>query len=225
MDKIAKTSKTTVWGFRWAPPFAQGLVRDLRVRWALEEAGRPYDVQLIDLEERASAAFRQRQPFGMVPAFETDGCGLFESGAIVHQIAAESTALMPADPRARAEVTTWMFAALNTVEPPIWNLLEMDLIHAGEDWVKLRRPAVVDKVRERLGVLSAWLDGRAHLAGRFSAADILMTTTLRFIRHTDLVAGFPVLEDYQRRCEARLAFQKALAGQMADYARNAPLAA
>jgi glutathione S-transferase len=222
MDKIAKIA---VWGFRWAPPFAQGLVRDLRVRWALEEAGQPYEVRLLAAEERGSAAYRRHQPFGQVPACEVDGQGLFESGAIVHRIAEGSAALMPAEAPARAEVTTWMFAALNTVEPPIWNLLEMDLIHAGEDWVKLRRPAVVETVQARLQVLAAWLEGRDYLAGRFSAADILMVTTLRFIRHTDLVTGFPAMERYQRRCEARLAFQKSLAAQMADYARNEPLAA
>jgi glutathione S-transferase len=220
-----KTAKFAVWGFRWAPPFAQGLVRDLRVRWALEEAGSAYEVRLIGHEERTSAAYRRRQPFGQVPAFEADGCGLFESGAIVHRIAEGSAALMPADADGRAEVTTWMFAALNTVEPPVWNLLEMDLIHAGEAWVALRRPAVVEKVQERLAVLAAWLEGRSYLVERFSAADILMVTTLRFIRHTELVAGFPVVEDYLRRCEARPAFRKALEAQAADYARNEPVAA
>lgn len=219
MDKIA------VWGFRWAPPFAQGLVRDLRVRWALEEAGQSYEMRLIDPEERGSAAYRRHQPFGQIPAFEADGCGLFESGAIVHHIAEGCAALMPGEARARAEVIAWMYAALNTVELPIWNLLEMDLIHAGEDWVKQRRPAVVEKTQARLETLAARLQGREYLGGRFSAADVLMVTTLRFIRHTDLVAGFPVVEDYVRRCEARPAFQKALMAQLADYARNAPIAA
>ena len=113
MDKI------TVTGFRWAPPFAQGLVRDLRVRWALEEAGYHYEVRLIDIGDLNSYAYRQKHPFGMVPAFEADGRGLFESGAIVHHIAAHSEALMPADRHNRASTVTWMFAALNTVEPPL----------------------------------------------------------------------------------------------------------
>ncbi|MFC5524210.1 glutathione S-transferase family protein [Rhodanobacter ginsengisoli] len=218
-------NKIVVWGFRWAPPFAQGLVRDLRVRWALEEAGQAYDVELIDFQERHAAAHRRRQPFGMVPAFEADGRGLFESAAIVHRIAADSAALMPADAHARAEVLTWMFAALNTVEPPIQNLLEMDLLHAGEPWVELRRPAVVAAVTERLAALSAALAGRDHLVDRFTAADILMTTVLRFLRHTELVAGFPLLDAYVKRCEARPAFRRALDQQMADFARHAPVAA
>lgn len=218
-------NKIVVWGFRWAPPFAQGLVRDLRVRWALEEAGHAYDVELIDFADRQSAAYRRRQPFGLVPAFEADGRGLFESAAIVHRIAADCAGLMPADAHARAEVVSWMFAALNTVEPPIQNLLEMDLLHAGEAWVELRRPAVVAAVTARLGSLCDGLAGRDYLVGRFTAADILMATVLRFLRHTELVAGFPVLAAYLERCEARPAFRQALAGQMADYARHAPVAA
>jgi glutathione S-transferase len=219
MDKI------TVTGFRWAPPFAQGLVRDLRVRWALEEAGLPYEVRLIDIEDLNTYACRQKQPFGMVPAFEADGRGLFESGAIVHRIAADAEALMPANRQERADTVTWMFAALNTVEPPIQNLLAIDLQHDEEQWAKLRRPAAVDAVKVRLSVLSTWLDGRDYLVDRFTAADVLMTTVLRFIRHTDLAAEFPVLDAYVKRCEARPAFQKALHDQMAGYARNAPMAA
>jgi glutathione S-transferase len=219
MDKIA------VWGFRWAPPFAQGLVRDLRVRWALEEAGYAYESRLIEFDERSGAAYRGHQPFGMVPAFEADGGALFESGAIVHRIAADCSALMPADPQGRAEVLTWMFAALNTVEPPVQSLLEIDLLHAAESWAALRRPAVVDAVKARLGALAAALDGRDYLLKRFTAADILMASVLRFLRHTDLVAGYPVLDAYLKRSEARPAFRKALDDQMADYARNAPLAA
>jgi glutathione S-transferase len=217
MDKI------TVTGFRWAPPFAQGLVRDLRVRWALEEAGFPYEVRLIDIGDLNSYAYRLKHPFGMVPAFEADGRGLFESGAIVHHIAADSEALMPADRHDRANTVTWMFAALNTVEPPIQNLSVMDLQQSEEQWAKLRRPGAVDAVKVRLGALSAWLDGRDYLIDRFTAADVLMTTVLRLIRHTDLVAEFPVLDAYVKRCEARPAFQKALRDQMADYARNAPV--
>ena len=219
MDKI------TVTGFRWAPPFAQGLVRDLRVRWALEEAGLSYEARLINFGDLNSHAYRQKHPFGMVPAFEADGRGLFESGAIVHHIAADSEALMPADRYERANTVTWMFAALNTVEPPIQNLTLIDLQQSEEQWAKLRRPGAVDAVKVRLGALSAWLDGRNHLVDRFTAADILMTTVLRLIRHTDLVAEFPVLKAYVKRCELRPAFQKALRDQLADYAGNAPVAA
>ena len=217
--------KIIVTGFRIVPEFAQGLVRDLRVRWALEEAGHPYEVELVDVGDRHSPEYRRKNPFGMVPAFEADGRGLFESGAIVHQIAAESEALMPVDRHGRAETLIWMFAALNTVEPPVNNLSVMDLQHRDEQWAMLRRPAVEELVKARLAVLSARLEGRDYLLGRFTAADVLMTTVLRLIRHTDLVAEFPALDAYLRRCEARPAFQKALRAQMADFARNEPVAA
>jgi glutathione S-transferase len=217
MEKIA------VWGFRWAPPFAQGLVRDLRVRWALEEAGLAYESRLIGFEERNSDTYRRKHPFGMVPVFESGSETLIESGAIVYSIAENCEALMPSS--RRAETLAWMFAALSTVEPPAQTLLAIDLLHREEEWAKLRRPGAVDNVMVRLAALSKWLDGREYLLGRFTAADILMTTVLRLIRHTDLVAGFPVLDAYVKRCEARPAFQTALRDQMADYARNTPVAA
>jgi glutathione S-transferase len=203
--------------FRWVPPFARGLVRDLRVRWALEEAGLPYEERLLGLEDRTSAGYRALQPFGQVPAYEEDGLVLFESGAIVLRVAERSEALMPSDPGRRARVTTWMFAALNTIEPRIQSLAELDLFHAEEEWAKLRRPAAVEAARARLTDLAGWLDGRAYLEDRFTAADLLMTTVLRILRHTDLVAQMPVLEAYVRRCEARPAFRKALADQMAAF--------
>jgi glutathione S-transferase len=217
MEKIA------VWGFRWAPPFAQGLVRDLRVRWALEEAGQAYESRLIGIEERNTDGYRCKHPFGLVPVLESAGETVIESGAIVHYIAENCEALMPAG--RRAETLAWMFVALNTVEPPVQTLSVMDLQHHEEEWAKLRRPGAVDDVMVRLAALSEWLDGRDYLLGGFTAADILMTTVLRLIRHTDLVAGFSVLDVYVKRCQARPAFQRALRDQMADYARNAPVAA
>ncbi len=215
----------TVWGFSRVPDFAQGLVRDLRVRWALEEAGIPYDVRLVESADRHSEAFRRISPFGKVPAIEADGSSLFESGAILCRIAEATDDLIPGDAAARAETLAWMFAALNTVEPPVDALLAMDLQHGGEDWVRQRRPAVVEQVRGQLRPLASRLDGRDYLAGAFSAADILMTTVLRLIRHTDLVAELPMVDRYLKRCEARPAFQAALSRQLADYARPAPVAA
>lgn len=212
-----------VWGFSHVPPFAQGLVRDLRVRWALQEAGLAYESRRIDPQERNAAAYRRRHPFGMVPAVEWGGETRIESGAIVHAIAEQSDALMPSE--LRTETLTWMFAALNTVEPPLWNLFVMDRLHQGEAWVKLRRPGAVDEVKARLGALADWLDDRDYLLGCFTAADILMATVLRFIRHTDLLAGFPTLDAYVKRCEARPAFVAALQDQMAGYALDAPVAA
>jgi len=204
--------------FRWVPPFARGVVRDLRVRWALEEAGLPYEEQLIGPEDQTSEGYRRLQPFGQVPTYEEDGLVLFESGAIVLHVAERSEALMPSDPERRARVTAWMFAALNTMEPRIQNLAEIDLFHAQEEWAKVRRPAAVEAANARLANLAGWLAGRDYLEHRFTAADLLMTTVLRILRHTDLVAQMPVLEAYRLRCEARPAFQKALADQMAAFA-------
>ncbi|MEO8998442.1 MAG: glutathione S-transferase family protein [Rhodanobacter sp.] len=215
--------KVAVWGFSWVPPVAQGLVRDLRVRWALEEAGLAYESRWIDVEERSSEAYRRKHPFGMVPLLEFADGTLIESGAIVHAIAEQCEALMPAE--RRTETLSWMFTALNTVEPPLWNLFVMDVLHRDEAWVPLRRPGAVSEVNTRLAALSECLDGHDYLLGHFTAADILMTTVLRFLRHTDLLTEFPLLDAYVKRCEARPAFQAALRNQMGGYARNEPIAA
>ncbi|MBC8037395.1 MAG: glutathione S-transferase family protein [Rhizobiales bacterium] len=208
--------------FLWVPPFAQGLSRDMRVRWALEESGLAYEERPIGFEDRLSAGYRRRQPFGQVPVFEDDGLILFESGAIVLHIAERSSSLMPSDPGARARAKTWMFAALNSVEPDIEKLAAIDLFHAEEEWAKMRRPAAVEAVKTKLTDLAGWLDGRDYLEDRFTAGDLLMTTVLRFLRHTDLVAEIPTVEAYRLRCEARPAFRKALADHMALFAANAP---
>lgn len=212
-----------VWGFSHVPPVAEGLVRDLRVRWALQEAGLAYESRSIDPEERHSDDYRRIHPFGMVPALESGDETLIESGAIVHAIAEQCEALMPSD--LRTETLTWMFTALNTVEPPLWNLFVMDELHQGEEWTKLRRVGAVDEARARLAALAAWLDDREYLLDCFTAADILMTTVLRFIRHTRLLADFPSLDAYVKRCEARSAFQDALHEQLSGYASHAPIAA
>jgi glutathione S-transferase len=207
------------YAFRWVPPFARGLVRDLRVRWALEEAGLPYRVTLVGEGEGATPrdAYRALQPFGQIPAIEDGALKLFESGAIVLHVAGKNDALLPSDPAARAHVVQWTFAALNTIEIPIQMLAEIDLFDPDAAWAKERRPAVVERVRGRLADLAASLDGRQHLTGSFSAADIVMTSVLRILRHTDLVAEQPALAAYKERCEARPAFQKALADQMATF--------
>ncbi len=216
------TTAIKVSAFRWVPPVAQGLVRELRVRWALKEAGLVYEVRPIGPEDQASASYRRLQPFGQVPAYEEDGFVLFESGAILLHIAQKSESLMPSDPKGRARMTAWMFAALNSIEPRIMNLAEIDLFHAEEQWAKLRRPAAVDAVKARLTALSDWMDGRDYLEGRFTAADLLMTTVLRILRHTELISQMPILEAYRLRCEARPAFQTAMADHMALFAKHAP---
>jgi len=206
--------------FRWVPPFARGLVRDLRVRWALEEAGLPYEERLLGQDDKNTEGYRRLQPFGQVPAYEEDGLTLFESGAVVLHVAERSEALLPADPKGRARATAWMFAALNSMEPAIQNLAAIDLFYAEEQWAKLRRPGAEEAVKARLADLAAALDGREYLEGRFTAGDLLMTTVLRILRHTDLVARVPVLDAYRLRCEARPAFQKALTAQMAAFTPN-----
>jgi glutathione S-transferase len=212
----------TVTAFRWVPPLAQGLVRDHRVRWALEEAGLAYEERLIGPADQASADYRRLQPFGQVPVYEEDGLTLFESGAIVLHIAEASEVLMPSDPAARARTITWMFAALNSVEPHIQSLALIDLFYKNEEWAKQRRPGAVQMVEKRLDDLVAWLGARDWLEDRFTAGDLLMASVLSILRHTNLVAARPALEAYRLRCEARPAFQKALADQLAPFAKNAP---
>lgn len=209
--------------FRWVPPFAQGLVRDLRVRWALEEASLVYEERLIGPQDQSSAGYRALQPFGQVPTYEEDGLALFESGAILQHIAQRSEVLAPADVQGRARVSAWLFAALSSVEPPIMNLAAIDLFHRDAEWAKLRRPGAVDAVKSRLADLSLRLQGCDYLVEeRFTVADLLMTTVLHILRHTDLVAQMSILEAYRLRCEARPAFRKALADQLATFARHAP---
>lgn len=217
-------SKTEISAFKWVPPFAQGLVRDLRVRWALEEAGRSYQEQLISREDQQSEKYRRQQPFGQVPVFTEDGLVLFESGAIVMHIAEQCEVLLPADPNNRARAKTWMFAALDTIEPPIMMLNVIDLqssekLPATQDL----RGKVVAMIRTRLESLKAALADREYLvADRFTAADLLMTSVLRILRTTDILQGIPALDAYKSRCEARPAFQQALAAQLTAFANHAP---
>jgi glutathione S-transferase len=210
--------------FRWVPPFAQGLVRDLRVRWALQESGQSYKSMLIGPDDQKSEAYRALQPFGQVPIYKEDGFSMFESGAIVLHIAEKSDVLMPRDAKARLRATTWMFAALNSIEPHVQNLVVLDAFYANEAWAKQRRPGARALAESRLSALSGRLAGRDYLDDRFTAADLLMTTVLRTLRDDDLIGQFPALRDYRERCEARPAFRKALTAQMADFAEMAPAA-
>ncbi|MEO8225421.1 MAG: glutathione S-transferase family protein [Gammaproteobacteria bacterium] len=210
--------------FPWVPPFAQGLVRDLRVRWALEEAGLPYVERLVSSADQKSVDYRKLQPFGQVPTLEEDGVELFESGAIVMHIAEKSNALMPAAGDTRAHVKTWMFAALNTIEPPIMmmNVIDMQGPGSAKGLVKLR-DAVMQRIRGRLENVATFMGERKYLvADRFTAADLLMVTVLRILRTTDIVGKIPALEAYCLRGEERPAFKKALAAQMATFEANAP---
>ena len=206
--------------FRWVPEFAQGVVRDLRARWALEEAGLDYRVRLLD--QQRPPEYLLDQPFDQVPCFSDGQVKIFETGAIVQYIGEQTEALLPQDPQGRYRAIQWTYAALNSVEPAIINLLLIDIFFAGEEWAKLRRPGAADFAKLKLKRVSEWLGDKTWLEGdRFTIGDLIMVTTLRFLRHTDLVAQFPNLDAFLKRGEARPAFQRALADQLAVYAANA----
>jgi glutathione S-transferase len=206
--------------FRWVPDFAQGLVRDLRVRWALEEAGLDYRVRLLD--QQRPPEYLLEQPFDQVPCFSDGTVRIFETGAIVQYVGEKSENLLPRDPQGRYRAIQWTYAALNSVEPAFLNLLLIDIPYAGEEWAKLRRPGAEEFARLKLKRVSDWLDGNDWLEDRFTIGDLLMVTVCRFLRHTGLVAEFPNLKAYVARGEARPAFQRALADQLAVFAANQP---
>jgi len=212
----------TVTGMRWVPQTAHGLVKDIRVRWALEEAGWPYEVRLVGPEDRTGGDYRGQQPFGQVPVYEENGLVLFESGAIVQHIAQKSPALMPDDLHGRARVSAWMFAAATSVEPHVQSFALINGLWSGQEWAKLRHEGAEEIARRAVANVAGWLDGRDWLeGGRFTAADILMACVLEILRRTQIVdqAG---LRPYLDRCQSRPAYRKALADQIADYTANAP---
>jgi glutathione S-transferase len=197
-------------------------VRDLRIRWALEEAGLPYEAVLIDLQNKTSEDYVAWQPFAQVPAYRDDEVEMFESGAVVLHIAGKSQALAPADVAGRARVTSWVIAALNSVEPFAQNFIQVAESHAGEAWAQARRPEVEAVLTDRLASLCAWLDGKDYLEGRFTAGDIVMATVLRELVNSGALARFPILDDYRARCLGRPAFARALEAQLNTFRENAP---
>lgn len=215
----------TISAFAWVPPFARGQVRDLRVRWALEEAGLPYRTRLLEQGDQDTPEYRSLQPFGQVPMFEEDGLMLFETGAIVHHIGQRSESLLPADPAARARALQWMFAALNSVEPAMMQVASIDSFYADEAWAKLRRPGAVGFLEKRLAGLSASLGDKPFLDGeRFTAGDLIMSTVLHILPDSDVVLGDQRLAAYIKRCQARPAYGRALVAQLGDF-RAEPQAA
>jgi glutathione S-transferase len=212
----------TISAFESVPEFARGLVRDLRVRWALEEAGLSYRTRLLKFGNQDTPDYRALQPFGQVPIFEEDGLILFESGAIVLHIGARCEALLPNDAGPRARATQWLVAALNSIEPFVMNVVLIDIFYANEEWAKLRRPGAVEFLHRRLSALSKSLGDKLYLDGdRFTAGDLMMTTVLRMLRHTDIVRGDKGLATYIERCTARPAFTRALDAQIGDYQKAA----
>src|SRR5262249_32829996 len=221
-DHKGGRSMITISAFPSVPPFARGQVRDLRVRWALEEAGIPYGTRLLESGEGDTEEYRALQPFGQVPIFKEDDFVLFESGAIVLHIGERSEALLPKEPEARARATQWLIAALNSIEPFVMNVALIDLFYVNEEWAKLRRPSAEAFVRRRLGSLSTALGDKPYLDGdRFTAGDLMMTTVLRILRHTDIVTSDRRLAAYVERCTARPAFRRALDAQLGDFRQAA----
>ena len=210
----------TISAFNNVPDFAKGLVRDLRVRWALEEASLPYKVSLLEQGDQDKADYRLLQPFGQVPIFEEDGFVLFETGAIVLHLAERSQTLLPKDGAARARAVQWMFAALNSVEPSVVNVFLIDFLFAKEEWARLRRPSAVELMNKKLDAVAKRLGDKPFLDGEhFSVGDLMMATVLRF--HPDAAKRDPRLAAYIGRCTARPAFQRALDAQLGDFQQAA----
>jgi glutathione S-transferase len=203
----------TVYAFGNVPPPVKGITRDLRVLWALEEARLPYRIHPLDFArgDLRRPDYLSVNPFGAVPAIEDDGFKLFESAAIVFYIADKAGTLLPKDAKGRVLAMQWALAALNTVEPPMVDVAVIDLFHADQAWAKERRPACVEAAQGRLAALDKHLAGRMYLAGNaFTAPDVLMTTVLRIVQHTDLLNAAPNVAAYKARCEKRPAWTKVL---------------
>jgi glutathione S-transferase len=209
----------TISAFEWVPDFAKGQVRDLRVRWALEEAGLPYRSRLLAQGDQNKPEYRALQPFGQVPIFEEDGEVLFETGAIVLHIGERSETLLPKEAKARARATQWLIAALNSIEPHIMNVAAL-MFYEGQEWAKLRRPSAVEFANWRLKCLADNLGDKQFLDGdRFTAGDLMMATVLRIM--PELTDTQPALTKYVERCTARPAFKRAYDAQMGDFKQAA----
>lgn len=211
-------------GFNWVPEFARGYVRDLRPRWACEEIGLTYTTRLISPVPPKRPAYFHEQPWGQVPVLRDDGIQLFESGAILLHLGERDERLLPRDSQRRATAVAWLFAALNSVEPWMFELANVEIFSADEEWAKLRKPSLLRDTGKRLDRLAEALGEREWLGNAFGVADIAMVTVLRNADHEDLMSRRPRLADYVARGMARPAFQRALAAQLADF-RPEPVAA
>jgi len=203
--------------FEWVPEFARGLVRDLRIRWALEEIGRPYDTELLNARAPRPDEYLARQPFDQVPAFHDGGLDIFETGAILLYLGEEDERLLPAEGQGRWTAIAWLFSALNSVEPMVQRLTLYDWRHKEAPWQPGAREAALEMCKQKLKRVNDALAGKDWLAGQFSIADITMITVLNIVRHTDLVAEYPALAAYKQRGEDRPAYKRALDAQFADF--------
>jgi len=207
----------TITAFETSPDRGRGLARDMRVRWALEEVGQPYGVRLLSFSEMKEPAHRALHPFGQIPTYEEGDLALFESGAIVFHIAERYVGLLPVDANARARAITWMFAALCTIEPPIVDRGIVTYLESDKSWRDERMRMVEDRIRARLGELSVQLGDSDWLDGAFSAADLLMAHVLQRLKSSELLGEYPNLAAYVARAEARPAFRRAFAAQLAIF--------
>lgn len=212
----------TITAFARSPDRGRGLARDIRVRWALEEVRQPYEVRLLSFSEMKESAHLLLNPFGQIPTYEEGDLALFESGAIVFHIAEHHAGLLPDDENARARAITWMFAALNTVEPPIGDRGMAIIMERDKPWYEERMPILEDRVRSRLDQLSTLLGNADWLDGTFSAGDLLMVAVLRRLNGTPLLDTHSNLSAYVARGEARPAFKRAFADQLAVFSGLPP---
>ena len=210
----------TITAFKQSPDRGRGLARDMRVRWALEEVGQAVDVRLVSFPEMKAPAHMALHPFGQIPTYEEGELTLFESGAIILRIAETHEGLLPVDADARSRAITWMFAALNTMEPPIIEFGMAKLFERDKPWFEQRQPMVEERVRKRLAQLSSRLGEEEWLDGEFSAGDLLMVTVLRRLDGHGIVEAHANLADYVKRGEARPAYQRAFAAQLAVFENN-----
>lgn len=212
----------TITAFERSPDRGKGLARDMRVRWALEEVGQPYEVRFISFSEMKEPTHRMLHPFGQIPTYEEGDLALFESGAIVFHIAERHAGLLPDDASARARAITWMFAALNTIEPPILDRGIATLMERDKNWYEARMPSLEDRVRVRLGELSSRLGNAEWLDAAFSAGDLLMVTVLRRLSGSGMLESYSNLCAYVARGEARPAYKRAFDAQLAVFTGKPP---
>jgi glutathione S-transferase len=207
----------TITAFAASPDRGQGLARDMRVRWALEEVGQPYEVRLVSFAEMKEPAHLALNPFGQIPTYEEGSLALFETGSIILHVACKHVGLLPNNANARAHAITWMFAAVNTVEPPILDLVVAKLLEGDKPWAKERLPLVKDRIRGRLDQLSARLGDAHWLDDSFSAGDLMMVHVLQRLKPSGLLDGYPNLAAYVARGEARPAYKRAFDAQLAVF--------
>ena len=212
----------TITAFERSPDGGKGLARDTRVRWALEEVGQPYKVRLVSFLAMKEPAHLALHPFGQIPTFEENDLALFETGSIVFHIAERHAGLLPDDPNARARAITWMFAAVNTVEPPILELVTARILEGDKPWSRERLPLVEDRVRNRLDQLSSRLGAAEWLDGAFSAGDLMTVSVLLRLKSSGMLDEYPNLAAYVARGEARPAYKRAFDAQLAVYTGKPP---